>query len=216
MPRYEYHKIAELSNNLEKAGIARGIIAQIVEGGEAIRKKATSQEKFFGRHWGIVTIFVVAIISAFVGAVYVFLWFTGSAQSTGLVPAAIGFWTMGNMVAFILHLIFWELLLIGIPVAIGAVAGWQWWKRLPDEEKREYHVKRSRTIRGESGISALFFIAFCIKVFIDGNWNVPIATWTLDYVVGSMIFILFWGAVIFGIPIAVGIIWWISHKMKKS
>jgi len=38
MPRYEFHKVAELSNNLEKASIARGI-AQIMKGGEAIRKR---------------------------------------------------------------------------------------------------------------------------------------------------------------------------------
>jgi hypothetical protein len=81
-------------------------------------------KKFLGKHWGIIAIFAVAAIAAFVGAVYVFLWFTGSAQSMGLVPATLSLWTMGNMVAFILNLIFWELLLIGIPLTIGAVAGW--------------------------------------------------------------------------------------------
>lgn len=45
MPRYEYHKIAELSSSLEKSGIARGLIAQIMEGGEAIRKGASPQDK---------------------------------------------------------------------------------------------------------------------------------------------------------------------------
>jgi len=175
-------------------------------------------KKFLRKHWNMVALFVVAVVLAFVGAVYVFLWFVGDAQSTGLVPATLRFWTMGHMVTFILHLIFWELLLIGIPVGIGAVAGWQWWKRIPDEEKKEYHFfgKRSRTTSGGSGISLLFFIAFCIKVFIDGNWNVAIATWTLDYVVGSMISILIWAAVIFGIPAAIGIIWWINHEMKKK
>jgi hypothetical protein len=44
---------------------------------------------------------------------------------------------MANLVTFILHAIFWELLFIGIPAIIGAVAGWQWWKRLPEEEKKE-------------------------------------------------------------------------------
>jgi hypothetical protein len=175
-------------------------------------------KKFLRMHWSIVVILAVACLLAFAGAVYVFLWFVVSAQSTGLVPATLGLWTMGNVVTFILHLVFWELLLIGIPVAVGAVVGWQWWKRLPNEEKRDYHLfgKRSRAESGGSGISLLFFVAFCIKVFIDGNWNVAIATWTLDYVVGSIITILVWTAIVFGIPIAIGLIWWIHHEMNKE
>jgi hypothetical protein len=174
-------------------------------------------KKFLRKHWNIVAIFAVAGIFALAGAVYVYLWFVGEAQSTGMVPSTLGLWTMGNMVTFILHLIFWELLFIGIPAIIGAVAGWQWWKRLPNEERKEYHFfgKRSRTSRGGGGVSALFFIAFAIKIFIDGNWSIAIGTWTLDYVVGSMISILIWSLIIFGIPIAIGGIWWIRHEMKK-
>lgn len=48
---------------------------------------------------------------------------------------------------------------------------------------------------GCGGVSLLFFIAFCIKAFIDGKWNVPIATFTLDYAVGSVITILVWGLI---------------------
>jgi len=186
--------------------------------GESEVGKGSEWKKFLRKHWNVVAVFVVAAILAFIGAVYVYLWFVGEAQSTSLVPTILGLWTMGNLVTFILHLIFWEVLFIGIPAIIGAVAGWQWWKRLPDEEMKEYHFfgKGSRASRGGGGVSALFFVAFCIKVFIDGNWNVAIATWTLDYVVESMISILIWSLIIFGIPIAVGVIWWIRHEMKKN
>ena len=127
---------------------------------------------------------------------------------------------MGNVVTFILHLIFWELVLIGIPVAVGAVFGWQWWKRLPAVEK-EYHFfgRRSRSRNAEGAISPLLFIAFAIKVYVDGNWNVQFinsSTWTLDYVVGSMITILVWTVAIFAIPAAIGVIWWIRHEMNKK
>jgi ribosomal protein S4E len=54
------------------------------------------------------------------------------------------------------------------------------------------------------------------KVYVDGNWNVAISTWTLDYVVGSMITILIWIAAIFAIPAAIGVIWWIRHEMNKK
>ncbi len=171
---------------------------------------------FMRKHWSIVAILAVAFILAFAGVVYVFLWFVGNAQSTGLVPRTLGLWTVANLVNFILNAIFWELLLIGIPVVVGAVAGWLWWKRLPGEERRgRLFGKRRRTTSGGGGVSLLFFVAFCIKVYLDGNWNTAISTWTLDYVVGSMILILEWVLVIIGIPIAIGVIWWMRHEMRK-
>jgi len=181
-------------------------------------EKRSDWKKFLRKHWGIVAVFAVASILVFAGAVYVFLWFVGNAQSTGLVPSTLSLWAMGNAVSFILHFIFWELLAIGIPAIIGAVVGWLWWKRLPIEEKNEYHFsgKGSRASRGGGGISFLFFVAFCIKVYIDGNWNVPIATWTLNYVVDSMITILVWSIIIFGIPaVLIGLVW-LSYEMKKK
>ena len=103
-------------------------------------------------------------------------------------------------------------------MAIGAVVGWQWWKRLPEEEKKEYHLsgKRSRSSRAGGAISPLLFIAFAIKVYVDGNWNVAISTYTLDYVVGSMVTILIWIVAIFAIPATIGLIWWIRHEMNKK
>jgi hypothetical protein len=180
-------------------------------------EKRVNWKNFLAKHRIAVAIFVVAAVLAFAGSVYVFFWFAGNAQSTGLVPSILGFWTVGNLVAFILNLIFWELLIIGIPVLIGAVVGWQWWKRLPVEEKGYYFFrKRSRTTSGSGGISLFFFIAFCIKVYIDGKWNVPISSWTLNYVVDSMILILVWTVIIFAIPAFIGIIWWINREMKKK
>ena len=125
---------------------------------------------------------------------------------------------MGTLVSFILHLIFYELIFVGIPAIVGAVVGWQWWKRLPKQEKNEYNLsgRRSRSSRADGAISPLLFIAFALKVYVDGNWNAAISTFTLDYVVGSMITILIWVAIIFGIPVAIGVIWWIRHEMKGT
>ncbi len=174
--------------------------------------------KFFRKHWGMFAVFVVAAILAVAGAVYVFVWFTGVAQSTGLVPATLGTWTMNNIVLFILHAIFWELVLIGIPAAIGAIIGWQWWKRIPEEERREYNLstKGSRSNTAGGAISPLLFIAFAIKVFVDGNWNAPIAGYSLDYVVGSMVTILIWIAAIFAIPAVIGLVWWITRGRNTN
>jgi hypothetical protein len=90
--------------------------------------------------------------------------------------------------------------------------------RAPTEEKKEYNLfgKRSRSSRAGGVVSPLLFIAFAIKVYVDGNWNVAIASWTLDYVVGSMITLLVWIVAIFAIPAAIGVIWWIRHEMNKK
>jgi hypothetical protein len=181
-------------------------------------EKSSVGQKFVRKHWKLVAVAIAAGILAVIGAVYVFLWFVANAQSTGLVPAALGLWSMGNMLSFVLHAVFWELILIGVPVAIGAILGWQWWKRLPDEEKKMYHFfgKRSRSRGAGGAVSPLLFIAFALKVYVDGNWNVAVSSWTLDYVVGSMVTILVWIAVILVVPAAIGLIWWLSHGMNKK
>lgn len=174
-------------------------------------------KRFIRKHWGTFAVFVAAAILAFAGGIYVFVWFVGNAQSTGLVPSVLNTWTMNNIVMFILNAIFWELILIGIPVAIGVVAGWQWWKRLPEEEKKDHKSKSHSQSRNTSGaFSLLLFIAFALKVYFDGNWNSAISTWTVNYVVGSMITILIWIAAIFAIPAIVGVVWWITHETTKK
>ena len=173
---------------------------------------------FLKRHWSMLAYWIIAAIIAVIGAVLVYLWFVGEAQSANMVPMILGQWTMAHLVTFMLHLLFWELIIIGIPVAVAAIIGWLWWKKIPDEERKEYQFfgKGTRTERGGSGISFLFFVAFCIKLYVDGNWNVAIGSWTLTYVVDSTITILAWAAVVFGIPaIIIGIIW-LSREIKKK
>jgi hypothetical protein len=181
-------------------------------------KTGSDWARFIRKHWAAFAVFIAAAAIAAVGAVYVFVWFVGNAQSTNLIPSTLDLWSMGNIVTFVLHAIFWELLIIGIPAAVGAVIGWQWWKRIPEEEKKQYNLsgKPSKSSRAGGAISPLLFIAFAIKVYVDGNWNNAIASWKLDYVVGSMITILIWIAAIFAVPAIIGVVWWISHETNKK
>ena len=169
---------------------------------------------FVMKHWRMVPVFLLGAALVFAGSVYVFLWFVGSAQSSGLVPSTLGLWTMSNLVSFVLYAVFWELVLVGIPAVVAGVLGWRWWRRLPEMERRFRFSGRKRSTGGGGG-SLLLFIAFCVKVFVDGRWNVPISTFTLDYVVGSIVIIMVWGVIILGVPAAIGVTWWISHEMKK-
>jgi len=181
-------------------------------------------KKFLRKHWKMLVIFVVGAILASIGAILVYLWFVGYAQSIGLVPATLGLWTMGYLLTFILHVIFWEVLFIGIPVIIAIVVIFAlWWKKLPPEERAEYGREkhffgpRSRaTSGGGSGISLLVFIVFCIIIYTDGNWDAAFANWTFDYLVYTCLWAFIWVLIIFGIPAAIGIIWWIRHQMKKT
>ena len=78
--------------------------------------------KFLRNHWKVFTTIVIIAIFAFIGAIYVFLWFVGEAQVTGLVPEILDQWTMGYLVTFILHSIFWEAIFIGIPLLVAFAA----------------------------------------------------------------------------------------------
>ncbi len=129
--------------------------------------------RFLKHHWNMLIYWIIVAIGAVIGSVLVYLWFVGDAQSTNMVPTILNQWTMGHMVTFILHLVFWELLIVGILVAIAAIIGWIWWKQIPNEERKEYQFfgKGSRTERGGGGISFLFFVAFCIKIYIDTECN---------------------------------------------
>jgi membrane protein DedA with SNARE-associated domain len=178
-------------------------------------------KKFLKKHWKMLALFILIAIIAFVEAVYVFLWFVGEAQVTGLVPSILSGWAMGHIITFLLHLIFWELLYIGIPVLIAiAVIYFGWWKKLPDKEQIEYrdeHLFGKKTHKSNAGgiFSFLIFIAFCIKIYLDGNWSVPIATWKFDYLVNSCITALIWIAIIIGIPVLIGGTLWLFYQMKK-
>ena len=167
--------------------------------------------RFFRKHWNMLAVFVAAAVLAVAGAVYVFVWFTRNAQTIGLVPSTLSAWSMNSLVLFTLHAVFWELVLIGIPVAIAAIIGWQWWKRIPEEERKGLSTKGSRSRTAEGAVSPFLFIAFAIKVYVDGKWNAPITGYSVDYVVGSMVTILIWIAVIVAIPAAIRFVWWITR-----
>jgi hypothetical protein len=176
-----------------------------------LNESDSNSRTFAKGHWRAFTAFGTAIAAIFAWAVYVFVWYAGNAQSSGMVPKTVGLWTMSNFITFLLYGAFWELLLVGPPLILLAGVGWTWWKRLPNEVRKVRRFGgRSRSAGG--GVSGFFFIAFVIKVFLDGNWNVPISSFTLDYVVGSMVLILEWGVVILGVPAAIGLAWWLSRR----
>jgi hypothetical protein len=181
-------------------------------------------KKFLRKHWKMLALGVLAIALICIGAVIVFLWFVGYAQSITLVPATLGLWSMGYLVTFILHLIFWEILFVVIPVmVVAALAYMLWWRKLPLDERMCYRrgrlfSGRRSTVTGSSGggISFLAFVFFCIIVYVDGNWNMAFQDWTFDYLVYTYLWAFVIVLAIFGIPILLGVIWWLRREMRKG
>jgi drug/metabolite transporter superfamily protein YnfA len=179
-------------------------------------------KKFLRIHLKMLVVFVVVAILAVTGAILVFLWFVGDAQATSLIPGSLNLWNMGYLVTFLLHMIFWEIVFIGIPLIITALAiFFLWWKKLPTQERHEYrhgHLfgKQSRSRDGGGAITFLINIGFIIKVYLDGNWNVPFASWTFDYLVYSYLWVIIWMVIIFGIPLVIGTVLWLHREMKKT
>jgi hypothetical protein len=172
---------------------------------------------FWGRHRSAVLLFAIAVALVVLDAIMVFLWYVGQAQLNGTVPLTLGLWTMSALVSFLLNLLFWEFVLVGIPAIVAAIAAWSWYRRLPEEERREYRFfrKRSRRRNGGGAFSLIVFIVFCLKVYLDGNWHTPFAGWTFDYLVYSYITAIVWILLIAAIPAAIGLIWWIGYGSKK-
>ena len=185
---------------------------------ECCEHDSENWKKFLKNHLSMLIFWITAAIVAAIGAVFVYQWFAAEVQSTNMVPSILGQWSLAHMITFILHLVFWELLIIGIPIVIVAILGWLWWKQIPTEERNEYKFfgTGTKSERGGGGCSFLFFVTFCIKVYIDGNWDMPIGTWTLEYVIDSVITLLFWGAIIIGIPaIIIGLLYLVYQAKKE-
>jgi hypothetical protein len=178
-------------------------------------------KKFLRAHWKATALTFAAIALAVIGAILVFLSFASAAQASGLVPISLGLWTIGNFISFLINLAFWEIVLVGIPMALAAIAWYLWWRTLPIDERNEYRRgdlfgKRSRRSDSGSGFSCVFFIAFAIKVYLDGNWNTAFSTWSFDYLVSSWLLAIVAVLAIVGIPMLIGGLWWLNREMRKN
>jgi hypothetical protein len=173
------------------------------------------EKRFISTHWKMVTVFAAVIAAGAIGAVLVLTWFVATAQATALVPSLLGQWSIGAVVTFILHLIFWELLLVGSWIlVIILVIVFQWYMKLPEEE-REMKSKRGRREQGDA-FGFLVGITWLIVVWMDGRWDLAFNSWTFNNWVYSFLAAVAWDLLIVGIPIGLAFLWWLRRETRKE
>lgn len=176
--------------------------------------------KFLRRHWKPTLLMIGGAAVAAIAAIFVFLWVVADMQATGLVPVALGQWTVGYCVIFILSVILWELVFVGswaIPVTL--VIYFLWYKKLPDKERKEYEGKgRRRKSAEDSGFSFFVGVVWLILVWIGGKWNLAFQEWTFNDWVYTWLAACLSVLVVVGILGGMYVLWSLTRKMpeKKS
>lgn len=155
------------------------------------------------KHWKAFTIFVVACIFAVASTVWVLFWYIENTSVGAMGMATVGEWTIAGIWEFFIFLVIWELLIVGIPVAIAAGIGWYlWWKKgLTAEEKAEFNGRwRGKGTAEGGGFSFFMFIAYSIYLYINGELFTPLGDYPYSFWVYSWFYTLGWLLIIVGIP----------------
>jgi len=182
---------------------------------ESKEKSDEGMKKFVGRHRGMVSIMAVVAVAAIIVAIFTFLWVVDELQATNTVPSGLGQWTVGYFFTFILHVIFWELVLVASwVIVVILVIYFAWYKKLPEKERKEYKWG-STSARDGGGITFAITVIWLIIVWFDGNWNLAVNSWTLDKFVYSYLVAIM---IVLGIAGLLGLmylIWLMSKGTKK-
>ncbi len=143
-------------------------------------------KKFLRRHWKMALLMIAVLVGAAIVAVFAFLKVVADAQVLAIVPVMLGQWTVGYIFTFIITVIIWELIFVGswvIPILV--VILFVWYRKLPDEERKEYGVSPKRGAdprRTEGGgfFSFLVGVIWLIIVWTTGRWNLAFQAWTFN------------------------------------
>ena len=168
--------------------------------------------KFLRRHRKMSLLLIGWIAVAAIVALSVFLWVVADAQATGLVPVALGQWTVGYFFTFIITLILLELVFVGSwVILIIAIIYQQWYKKLPDKEREEYEGRR-RHHKESGGFSFFVWLIWFILVWVNGMWNLAFQSWTFNDWVYTWVAACLWALLIVGIPGIMFLIWALRRK----
>ncbi|MFX1591512.1 MAG: hypothetical protein ACFFCL_02355 [Promethearchaeota archaeon] len=174
-------------------------------------------------HWKTFAVVIFAGVCAIVGLLLVLIWFIQTSPIGGQGTWTFNDWTLMHILCFIILLILWELLFVGLPTGLFfGVGGYIWWKRLPDEKKQEFKdrekkKRRTKEVGGGGGFSFFMFIAYCMYIAVQGYYDVPFGTMPWSFWVYSWFLTFMWILIVLGIPaLIIVIIVYFTVWRKKS
>ena len=133
-------------------------------------------------------------------------------------------WTLNYVVGFMILLTLGELLFIGIPAGVVfGLGGYIWWSKLPQEKKQEFKDRekkkshRKKDYGGGGGFGFFMFIAYCIVMGLERNYNTPFGNKPFSYWIYYWFITFMWIVIIFGIPaVIICLILYFTVWQKKS
>lgn len=163
---------------------------------------------FIKKHEIAIIAVIIGVICLVIGALFVLFRFMETTPLGGQGTWTFNDWTLNYIVGFIILVILWELLFVGIPAGLFfGVGGYLWWRQLPEEEKLEFKAREATHKKkdwcGGGGFSFFMFIAYCIYIAVDGNYNAPLGSQPYTYWIFSWFLTLMWIIVVFGIPVGI-------------
>ncbi|MEJ2277485.1 MAG: ADP-ribosylation factor-like protein [Candidatus Lokiarchaeota archaeon] len=173
---------------------------------------------FVNAHWKVLIIFLIGVVVAIIGGIFVFYWILNTNWVGGYGSWDLGMFSIGNFFGLFFLILLLELLIVGVPLcAYGGIVFYLWWTRLTEEEKailkRENKKPKKKTSKGASGVfSFLLLITFLILVFTQGNWNTPINTLPYLYWLNNIFYAVFWVLIVIGIPALIIILYFLLKK----
>ncbi|MFX1568556.1 MAG: hypothetical protein ACFFCV_09325 [Promethearchaeota archaeon] len=173
-----------------------------------------SEKEFWKKIWSQFRVPAVLVIIAgiclIIGAILVLFWFIRVTPLGNYGTATIGQWRMHWVVGFIIMLILFELLFVGVPAGLFfGLGGYIWWHSLTpekkqffkDREKKESH--RKRDYGGGGGFGFFMFIFYCIYLAFDGHYNVPFGNEPYTYWIYAWFLTVMWLLIYIGVPAAI-------------
>jgi hypothetical protein len=171
----------------------------------------TVGRKFLRKYWKMNVVFAVLIVAALAEALLVFLWVLADLQTLGLIQTTLGLLSVGQIITLILHLLFWEIILVGIWIIVAAALVYtKWYNNLPEEDK---FPKRERGRRDEGdAFGFLIGITWLIIIWFTNRWDVTFNAWTVNDWVFTWLLAVLIDLLIIGIPVLLYFIYWIRKE----